>query len=252
MINVSIIGSGNVAAHLVAAFDKSDSVSLKQLFSRSKEVGFAIPENVEQIHDLEELAEADLYIIAVTDSTIETISAALPFKNRLVAHTSGTMPLDAIHENNRKAVFYPLQTFSKSKAVDFGEVPVCLESQFAADYQLLERIGRAISDKVYAINSDQRKAIHVAAVFANNFTNHMYQIANEICSENQVPFDILKPLIAETAAKINTLSPGDAQTGPAKRHDFKTVAAHLAFLSDEKRSIYKLLTESIQQHGKEL
>jgi predicted short-subunit dehydrogenase-like oxidoreductase (DUF2520 family) len=252
MINVSIIGSGNVAGHLVQAFAKSDSVQLLQLFSRKKDIGFALPESVSLIHEVSQLEEADLYIISVTDNAIAGISSVLPFKNRLVAHTSGTMPLETIDDNNRKAVFYPLQTFSKNKAVDFTDIPICIESQFAADYQLLERTARAISDKPYAINSDQRKALHVAAVFANNFTNHLYQIADEICRDNQVPFDILKPLITETASKIMLLSPADAQTGPAKRNDHNTIEAHEAFLSDYKKEIYHILTQSIQQHGKEL
>ncbi|AWI26558.1 Rossmann-like and DUF2520 domain-containing protein [Flavobacterium pallidum] len=252
MIKVSIIGSGNVAGHLVQAFAKSDSVELIQLFSRKKDAGITLPENISLVHDFAALEEADLYIIAVTDGVIAEISGELPFKNRLIAHTSGTMPLETIGDDNRKAVFYPLQTFSKNKAVDFREIPICIEAQFAADFQLLERTARAISDKTYAINSDQRKALHVAAVFANNFTNHLYQIADEICRENQMPFDILKPLIVETASKILQLSPSEAQTGPAKRNDSKTIAAHEAFLSDYKKDIYHILTESIQQHGKKL
>ncbi len=252
MIKVSIIGSGNVAGHLVQAFAQSDSVQLAQLFSRKKDLGFLLPDSIHLIHDLSDFEEADLYIIAVSDDAIAEISASLPFKNRLVAHTSGTMPLEIIHDNNRKAVFYPLQTFSKNKAVDFRGIPICIEAQFAADYQLLERTARAISEKPYAINSEQRKALHVAAVFANNFTNHLYQIADEICRDHQVPFEILKPLIAETAAKVMLLSPSEAQTGPAKRNDRKTIDAHEAFLSDYKKEIYHILTQSIQQHGEEL
>ncbi|AWA30520.1 DUF2520 domain-containing protein [Flavobacterium magnum] len=252
MINVSIIGSGNVAGHLVSAFAKSDAVQLVEVFSRRNSVDFTLPENASLVHDLDLLQDADLYIIAVTDGAVAQISEALPFKNRLVAHTSGTMPLEILHENNRKAVFYPLQTFSKTKAVNFLDIPICLEAQFPADFQLLERTARAISDKTYAINSAQRKALHVAAVFANNFTNHLYGIADEICREHQMPFEILKPLIAETAAKVMQLSPDEAQTGPAKRNDLKTIAAHEAFLSDYKKDIYHILTESIQNHGKKL
>ena len=111
----------------------------------------------------------------------------------------------------------------------------------------------AISDNVHAINSHQRKALHVAAVFVNNFTNYLYQLGNEICIENHVPFDILKPLILETADKLLTLSPKEAQTGPAKRNDVSTIEAHESFLSNENQStIYKILTQSIQNHGKKL
>jgi predicted short-subunit dehydrogenase-like oxidoreductase (DUF2520 family) len=103
-----------------------------------------------------------------------------------------------------------------------------LESENATDYQLLDKVAKSISDKIFAINSEQRKALHVA-VFVNNFTNHLYQIGQEICTDNRVPFEILTPLISETAQKIMLLSPQDAQTGPAKRNDTATIAAHEAF-----------------------
>jgi predicted short-subunit dehydrogenase-like oxidoreductase (DUF2520 family) len=257
MIKVIIIGSGNVAQHLIAAFQNSQNlgseIELVQVFSRQ-------PANVSQLLNFNKitdnwdtLAEADLYIIAVSDDAIAHVSSQLPFKNRLVVHTSGSVSLNALDNNNRKGVFYPLQTFTKNKAVDFKTIPICLESENATDFQLLNNVAKAISDTVFTINSEQRKALHVAAVFVNNFTNHLYQIGSEICQENQVPFDILKPLIAETAQKIMTISPSKAQTGPAKRNDIATIEAHEAFLSNENyRTIYKILTQSIQYNGKKL
>ena len=247
MIKISLIGSGNVARHLLTAFAENPSVEIVQVYARSKEKAALFADYDKITDDLQELAEADLYLICVSDKAIAEISAKLPFKNRLVAHTSGSVPLDALDEDNRKAVFYPLQTFSKSKEVDFSGVPICLETQFPTDYKILETAARAISEKPYAINSQQRQALHVSAVFANNFVNRLYGIAHEICSAHQVPFDILKPLIAETAEKVQTLSPLEAQTGPAKRKDSVTIQAHLAFLSDPKQQdIYKILTQSIQ------
>jgi predicted short-subunit dehydrogenase-like oxidoreductase (DUF2520 family) len=257
MIKVIIIGSGNVAQHLIAAFQNSQNlgseIELVQVFSRQ-------PANVSQLLNFNKitdnwdtLAEADLYIIAVSDDAIAQVSSQLTFKNRLVVHTSGSVSLNALDNNNRKGVFYPLQTFTKNKAVDFKTIPICLESENATDFQLLNNVAKAISDTVFTINSEQRKALHVAAVFVNNFTNHLYQIGSEICRENQVPFDILKPLIAETAQKIMTISPSAAQTGPAKRNDIATIEAHEAFLSNENyRTIYKILTQSIQHNGKKL
>ncbi len=171
----------------------------------------------------------------------------------MVVHTSGSAPLTILNDNNRKGVFYPLQSFSKDKAVDFKNIPICLESENGTDYRVLEAVAKAISDKVYAINSEQRRAIHVAAVFVNNFTNHLYSIGNEICTENQIPFDILKPLIEETVQKLQTLTPEEAQTGPAIRNDYNTIAAHEAFLTNENQlTIYKILTQSIQENGKKL
>jgi predicted short-subunit dehydrogenase-like oxidoreductase (DUF2520 family) len=257
MTKVIIIGSGNVAQHLIVAFQNSQNmgteIDLIQVFSRQKESISHLLDLDKITDDLATLQEADLYIIAVSDDAIADVSSQLPFKNRLVVHTSGSISLNALDNDNRKGVFYPLQTFTKNKEVDFKTIPICLESENATDFQLLEKVAKMISDKVFAINSEQRKALHVAAVFVNNFTNHLYQIGSEICQENQVPFEILKPLIAETAQKIMVLSPEEAQTGPAKRNDSSTIEAHEAFLSDENHlKIYKTLTQSIQHNGKKL
>jgi predicted short-subunit dehydrogenase-like oxidoreductase (DUF2520 family) len=253
MIKITIIGSGNVAQHLIEAFAKSKAIDVIQVFSRTQKEIIPNLDSSKITNDWNALAEADLYIIAVSDDAIESVSTQLPFINRLVVHTSGSAQLSALNEKNRKGVFYPLQTFTKGKAVDFKNIPICLESENPTDYQLLEKVAKIISDKVYPINTEQRKAIHVAAVFVNNFTNHLYQIGNDICEENKIPFDILRPLILETAEKIMTLSPKEAQTGPAKRNDLSTINSHESFLSDENQStIYKILTQSIQDHGKKL
>ena len=252
MIRVSIIGSGNVAHHLIMAFEKSPTIQLIQVFARN-------PENISQsistqiiTSDINSLGEADVYIIAVSDSAIENVSASLPFNNRLVVHTSGSIPIDTLNSKNRKGVFYPLQTFTKSRETDLNNVPLCLESENQKDLEILTNIAKAVSGTPYNISSEQRKALHVAAVFVSNFTNHLYDIGAGICSRNNIPFNILKPLIRETAEKVMKISPKEAQTGPAKRKDRDTIESHLAFLSDEnEHTIYKILTQSIQ-HGKKL
>src|SRR5690606_37403117 len=124
-------------------------------------------------------------------------------------------------DKNRKGVFYPLQTFSKSKEVNFKEIPICLEAANHQDLEWLKKVANVISDKVFEIDSEKRKTLHVSAVFVSNFVNHLYGIGEELCKENDIPFDILKPLIAEVADKINYLSPEQAQTGPAKRGDLQ-------------------------------
>jgi predicted short-subunit dehydrogenase-like oxidoreductase (DUF2520 family) len=253
MIKITIIGSGNVAQHLIDAFAKSNAVEIIQVFSRTQKQISPLLDSNKITNDWNALAEADVYIIAVSDDAIANVSSQLPFENRLVVHTSGSAPLASLDNKNRKGVFYPLQTFTKGKEVDFKTIPFCLETQFENDYTILEKAAQSISDSIYKIDSHQRKALHVAAVFVNNFTNYLYQIGNDICQENQVPFDILKPLILETATKLLTLSPKDAQTGPAKRNDISTIEAHETFLSNENQStIYKILTQSIQNHGKKL
>ncbi|MBP6272946.1 MAG: DUF2520 domain-containing protein [Fluviicola sp.] len=253
MTKVSIIGSGNVAQHLIQAFQSNPAIELVQVFARNPKNVTHLLDSDRITSDYSQLQQADLYIIAVSDDAIAEVSAALPFKNRLVAHTSGTVSIDSLDPKNRRAVFYPLQSFSKDKAVNFKTIPLCIEAENKKDVPTLNLIANAISDAVYYINSEQRKALHVAAVFVNNFVNHLYLIGNGICDANAIPFAILKPLIQETANKIATLSPKAAQTGPAKRNDISTIAAHQQFLTDENQAaIYNLLTQSIQDNGKKL
>lgn len=253
MIKVVLIGSGNVAHHLIEAFAKSPTVEVIQVFSRQKESVTPLFDSNKITSNFTDLAEADLYIIAVSDDAIANVSSQLTFKNRLVVHTSGSVSINSLNAKNRKGIFYPLQTFTKNKAIDFNSIPICLESENESDFDLLKNVAESISNAVFKIDSHQRKALHVSAVFVNNFVNHLYQIGNEICIDNNVPFKILKPLLLETANKVMTLSPREAQTGPAKRNDITTIEAHLDFLSNENQAkIYKILTQSIQNNGKEL
>jgi predicted short-subunit dehydrogenase-like oxidoreductase (DUF2520 family) len=253
MIRVSIIGSGNVAQHLIVAFSKTTDIELVQVFAR-KDAAVAHLTSPDKIYtNFNDIIAADLFIIAITDDAITEVSAAIPFSNELVVHTSGSVSIEAIDNKNRPGVFYPLQTFSKSKEVDFKIIPICIETKNEKDFEILEKVAKSISNTVYKINSEQRKALHIAAVFVCNFVNHLYQIGNNICIKNDLPFDILKPLIQETANKILTLSPNQAQTGPAKRKDTQTINAHLSFLSDDnQKEIYKMLTKSIIDNGKKL
>jgi len=253
MIKVVVIGSGNVAHHLIQAFAKSKKIDVTQVFSRQKKTVIPLFDSIKITDNFNDLVKADLYVIAVSDDAIAKVSTQLPFENRLVVHTSGSVSLDALDKKNRKGSFYPLQTFSKKAEVDFSQIPIFLESENETDFELLEKVAEVISNKVYKINSEQRKALHVSAVFVNNFVNHLYQIGNEICVENKVPFEVLKPLILETANKVMRLSPKEAQTGPAIRNDKQTIASHLDFLLDEnQKNIYKTLTQSIQNNGKKL
>lgn len=248
MLKVVIIGSGNVAQHLIKAFQNSKKVELVQVYARhAQNLTHLLP--AEKItNSFDTIIEADVYIISVSDDAIADVSAQLPFSDRLVVHTSGSVALEQLDAKNRRGVFYPLQTFSKNKEVDFTKIPFCLESGQQDDYKIIEELASAISPLLYPIDSKQRQALHVAAVFVNNFANHLYAIGSEICSENNISFDILKPLIQETAAKIEQLTPLEAQTGPAKRNDQKTIQKHLDFLKDEnQKTIYNLLTQSIQK-----
>lgn len=248
MLKVAIIGSGNVAQHFIRAFEKSTDAEVVQAFARHPEKLSGLLSADRVADSFNDLAQADAYIIAVSDDAIAGVTAQLPFSGRLVVHTSGSVDLAQADTKNRRGVFYPLQTFSKNRPVDFSTVPFCLEAGHEADYRVLEQMAAALSPIHYRIDSKQRQALHVAAVFVNNFANHLYAIGNDICKENNMPFDILKPLIAETAAKVQEMPPLLAQTGPAVRHDANTIARHLAFLDDEnQKNIYRILTQSIQQ-----
>lgn len=245
MVSTVIIGGGNVAHHLARVFLAYKEVELKQIYAR----------NINSIIDFEGetlitdtirlLTNADVYIIAVSDDAIPEISSQLPI-NKLVVHTSGSVAMEVLENSGRKGIFYPLQSFSKNKPVDFSAVPICIEAEDHHDLELLEKLATLISEKVYHITSEQRSKLHIAAVFVNNFTNHMYKIGNDICETYDVPFEVLLPLIQETASKIEKVQPSLAQTGPAKRKDQKTIERHLNLLTSEQKEIYQLITKSIQ------
>lgn len=228
MISVLLIGKGNVATHLYNAFLNAENITVTQISSRN----------------LDAIPVATLTIIAVSDDAIALVSSKI--KNTLVVHTSGACAMEELKNSKKKGVFYMLQTFSKEKEVDFSEIPICLEAENTEDFALIETIAKALSKNVYTINSEQRKAIHIAAIFVNNFTNHLYKIGKDLCTEHQIPFEILHPLIKETASKIEILSPEKAQTGPAIRNDKKTIKNHLDLLNKMQQKIYKILTKSIQ------
>lgn len=250
MKNAIVLGSGNVASHLISFINASNELNLIQIYARnSNNIDLLIDKSL-ITNDFSQIKEADIYIIAVSDNSIAEVSEKLPFENRLVVHTSGSAELTTLNSKNRRAVFYPLQTFSKNKKIDFSEIPFCLETEFESDYQNLEKFAKEFSSKVYRISSDQRKYIHVTAVFVSNFTNHMFTIGNEICSENEIPFEIFKPLIKETFNKIDNLEPVLAQTGPAVRDDTKTIKKHLDLITNEKiKLLYLNITESIKNYN---
>ena len=253
MIQVVLLGSGNVATHLTTAFLQAENVELIQIYSRTKSSLKPFEGQIDTTTSLTKLKKADVYIIAISDDAIAEFSLQLRLKDQLVVHTSGSVTMDALNAKNRKGVFYPLQTFTKDNPVDFSGIPICIEAEFNEDLVLLDSLANSISNNIYFVDSAQRKSLHVAAVFVNNFVNHLYHIGHELCEANKVPFEILKPLIQETAQKITELTPYKAQTGPAKRNDQKTIQEHLQMLNEKQQEIYSILTRSIQEtYGEEL
>lgn len=252
MISAVILGAGNVATHLYKAFSKAQDVSVIQWYNRNLNAISSYKNDVSVTDDLSQLKDADVYFLAVSDDAVKTLSAKLPFENRLVVHTSGSVSMYDINMKHHRGVFYPLQTFSKEAILDFAHVPICIEAIKSEDYQLLKSLGKAIGSPTKKVNTDQRKVLHLAAVFVNNFTNQLYRVAHEITESEGAEFDLLKPLILETAKKVQDISPYMAQTGPAKRNDVKTLRKHLKLLKNQHhKDIYNLLTSSIQYtHGR--
>lgn len=252
MISVTLLGAGNVATHLFKAFKTSNQITVKQWFNRNIDAISTYKSEVEITDSIDALEAADVFIIAVSDNAVANVSKSLTVKNQLVVHTSGSVNVHDLDKKHRRGVFYPLQSFSKKATLNFADVPICIETLNKSDYPILKTLATAIGSPVKKINSDQRRVLHLAAVFVNNFTNQMYRIAHEIVESEAAEFDLLKPLILETAKKVQDMSPYMAQTGPAKRNDTKTINKHIAILENEQhQEIYKLLTQSIQNtHGR--
>jgi len=253
MISVVILGAGNVASHLYRGFRAADNVTVSQWYNRSLDAISTYKNEVEITDNLNDLKLADVYILAVSDDAIAELSEKLPFEDRVVVHTSGGISVYDLDKKHRRGVLYPLQSFTKGTALNFEDVPICIETIHKKSYPLLKSLALSLGGPTQRVNSDQRRVLHLAAVFVNNFTNQLYRIGHEITESEGAEFDILKPLIKETARKLEDLSPLRAQTGPAKRNDKKTIKKHLKLLeaNNEHKKIYELLTASIQKtHGR--
>lgn len=245
-----IIGSGNVATHLALALQKK-GIIICQVYSRTAANAELLAQQLDTsftTHVSGIDRHADIYIYALKDSSFLHLLKRFDLPKAIHVHTSGSIPMkDFYGYADRFGVFYPLQTFSKNKEIDFSNVPICIEANsMKLENELLE-LAHLLTAKTYILNSEQRRRVHLAAVFACNFTNYMYDIAHDIVLGAGIEFDILKPLIAETANKINTLSPREAQTGPAIRYDENIINKHLIMLDNRKhwKAIYKKLTKNI-------
>jgi len=249
--SVVIIGSGNVATHLGTAFLKK-GIDIKGVFSTTLDHAQELAEKLKtkafaSITDIPK--DADAYLLAISDWALSETVRQLPSVDGIVMHTSGSIGLGIFSGTiKRAAVFYPLQTFSKNKQVDLSLVPILIESDDTEIVESLKELGNKFSEHIKEVDSHQRKQLHLAAVFACNFSNYMYYIAQDLLQEKGLDFNLIKPLIKETAKKLDTLSPRAAQTGPAIRRDMKTLNRHLERLNKhpEYQEIYHLISEQIQ------
>lgn len=256
-MKVVIIGSGNVATHLALAL-QSQGITICQVYSRTISNAEILATKIDApfTSEISEIyRNADVYIYALNDSSFLKIlkKFKLP-ETALHVHTSGSIPMgDFFGYADKYGVLYPLQTFSKNKTVDFEQVPICIEGITPEVEEEILVIAKLLTTKIYFINSEKRKKLHLSAVFACNFSNYMYDVAYDIVMSAGIDFDILKPLILETAYKVQTMTPKEAQTGPAIRFDEKIINKHLALLNRKKnlKEIYRLLSKSInKKHGK--
>lgn len=258
--NVTFIGSGNLAWHLAPALDNTD-FPVKEVFSRHRKNAAALADRLYQAEIRSSLdftmSPSRIFILAVNDDVIAEIAQDLLLpENAIVVHTSGSQPLSVLGYTGTPniGVLYPLQTFSKSQKVDFREIPFFIESENADTEDVLMALAKSISKKVYRINSEKRKALHLAAVFASNFTNHMLSVATAIAQQYGLDPKVLNPLIAETINKSLAIGPDKAQTGPARRGDLEILDKHIAFLQYDQQlaEIYRIVTQHIlDQYHKE-
>ncbi len=232
-MRITIVGQGNVACNLLHAFEKN-GVRAEMVSSRE---------------GLDALPESDVFIYAVRDEALEQVAAQVHAPRALHLHTSGTMPLSVFGDDKPHAgILYFFQSFSKAHLIeDFTTVPVFIEGRNIDDISAIYSLAQTITPRIYEANQHDRERLHVAGVFANNFTNEMYAIAADILRGTSIPFQVLLPLIDQTAEKIHTLSPRDAQTGPARRGDGNVMQHHLSLLpAGDLRTLYRLVSKLIQ------
>jgi len=254
--NVSFIGAGNLAWHLAPALDNTD-FAVREVYSQNTDNAAALVNRLYQANVKYSLdfsgSPSRIFIIAVSDDAIPEIAREIVLPpDAIVVHTSGAQPLSVLGyvPTPNIGVFYPLQTFSKGRKVDFKEVPIFIESENSFTEKVLMNMAKVISKKVNKISSADRKVLHISAVFASNFTNHMLTIAKEILHDNSLSFDYLKPLIAETINKSLSIGPELSQTGPAKRGDLEVLDKHLEFLNYDEQltEIYRVISQNIINH----
>lgn len=248
-MKIVILGSGNVATHLAVAL-KALGHEIQQVYSRTYENAVILSKKVDAqpIDKINQVVDtADLYVFSVKDDALRQVINAMPHTRGIWVHTAGSVPMDMFSSRAKEyGVLYPLQTFSKERNLSFKEIPLFIEASSQSTFVAIEDLANSLSNQVHHLGSDKRSYLHLAAVFACNFTNHMYRLAGDIIQEEGVPFDVLKPLILETASKVMEMSPANAQTGPAVRYDEKVMQAHINQLrSPQLKELYTLLSKSI-------
>jgi len=254
-MRIGLTGTGQVADALSKAFLHAGH-EIAWISGRNHATGKSLAKKVKGIFyaDLHQAVRqpADVIMIAVKDEAIMEVAARFKSGNTLVVHTSGSIDLNTLKKYHKNAgVLYPLQTFSKKSKIDFSTLPFCVEAASEKGLQLLLKLASSVSNAVYVMDSDRRLQLHLAAVFANNFTNHLFVIADALLQEKALSFDLLRPIILTASKNIQQATPVEAQTGPAKRKDQVTIKRHLKLLSKHKewQRLYTLISKDIGLHS---
>jgi predicted short-subunit dehydrogenase-like oxidoreductase (DUF2520 family) len=252
--NISIIGAGNLASSLVPAIVQA-GFQIEFIASKSSQsaIDLARKYNISVAKNLNEI-KSKIIIIATNDSSIETVSDKLQNNQaQIVLHTAGSISIDVlIKKHSNAGILYPLQTFTKNKLVDLTNIPICIEASNEKTLKVIKEVAQLLSNTVTELSSEQRLALHCAAVFTNNFTNLMYTTGNDILKSHNIDFNLLHPLIIETAQKVISNAPEQNQTGPAIRDDSKTITAHKQLIGGQQLEMYELLTKWIKNRFRDM
>lgn len=253
-MKIVFIGAGNLATQIALTLSEK-SVEIIQVYSRTIDSASALAEQIRcpyTINIKEVDQKADIYIFSVKDSVINDLLKQMPANDGLWLHTAGSLPINIFEKTAVNfGVLYPFQTFSKSRRINFDNIPIFIEANNEENFHKIEKLSNIISNSVYPLSSEKRQFLHLTGVFACNFVNHLYNISEHILKERNIPFNIAIPLIEETANKIKDLSPSDAQTGPALRLDMNVIEKHLSLLENERwKDIYSIFSEDIYEMNK--
>lgn len=254
-LKICFIGAGNLATQLSKSF-VANEVIVSQIFSRTIKSAeeLAVQIGVSFTNEIEEIDQsADVYFVALKDSALNEVLEQIDFKNKLLVHCAGSVPISALNMySSNTGVFYPLQTFSKIRDIDFKGIPVFIEANNPENEQVLVKLANQISRGVSVLDSERRKTLHISAVFACNFVNHFYALADQLLNSKNIDFEVLRPLILETAEKVQKLKPKEAQTGPAVRFDENIISSHLKDLGNMENlnELYTLVSKSIFEFHK--
>lgn len=253
MLSIFIIGSGRMATHLMRAFHNTD-VSISGFYARSIEKAKPISTEfkVDFYSDLSSIPkDCDVYFLAVSDAAISQLSEQIKVQGLLV-HCSGMMSIETIKKQTHYGVFWPIQSFNLTRKIDYSKMPICIEANSEENLRILEALADRISKSVLILTEQQRQYLHISAVFVNNFSNHLFILAQDILNKQGLKFDLLLPLLNETIARVKDSDPRLVQTGPASRNDKITMSQQEKLLSEQPDlvKVYKLLSESIINYSK--